>query len=147
MHVAVYLILLYGAGASLWKVRNEMKSIDYRPMQAYWAEISHTLGQGSSVIALTDDYGSGLAYWGWQSAAVWPSSDQLRYRDARGGKIDLDTLFVERARGKAFFLVSDLVDLERQPDLKRYLYTGYPVLSEGEGYVIFDLAHPNESLP
>jgi 4-amino-4-deoxy-L-arabinose transferase-like glycosyltransferase len=147
VRVAFYFILLYGAGASLWKVRNEMKSVDYRPVQTYWAEISHTLGQGASVIALTDDYGSGLAYWGWQTAAVWPSSGQLIYRDARGGKYDLESLFAERARGKSFFLVSDLDDLERQPDLKQLLYTSYPILSEGEGYVIFDLARPNGSLP
>jgi 4-amino-4-deoxy-L-arabinose transferase-like glycosyltransferase len=142
MRAAVYLILLYGAGASLWVVRNGMKSVDYRPTQAYWVGISRTLGQQASIIALTDDYGSGLEYWGWQNAAAWPPSDQLNYRDVRGGKYDLDTMFAERTKGKDFFLVSDLVDFERQPDLKRRLYENYPVFSEGDGYVIFDLAHP-----
>ena len=147
LRIAVYLIVLYGVCASLWVVRNEMKTIDYRPMQVFWAGISDVLGPRASVIALTDDYGSGLAYWGWQNAAVWPTSDQLNYRDERGGTYDLRTFFAERAKKKVYFLVSDLAEFERQPELKRLLYADYPVFSEGEGFVIFDLVHPYGDQP
>ena len=147
LRIAVYLIVLYGVCASLWVVRNEMKTIDYRPMQVFWAGISDVLGPRASVIALTDDYGSGLAFWGWQNAAVWPTSDQLNYRDERGGTYDLRTFFAERAKKKVYFLVSDLAEFERQPELKRLLYADYPVFSEGEGFVIFDLVHPYGDQP
>ena len=143
----IYLLLLYGVGASLWMVRNEMKAVDYRPVQAYWEGISRLLGQGASVIALTNDYGSSLAYWGWQNAAAWPPSDQLKYRDIRGGKGDLETMFVERTAKKSFFLIADLDDFARQPEIKQRLYASYPVYSEGDGYLIFDLSHPYGERP
>ena len=147
MRAMIYLLLLYGVGASLWMVRNEMKAVDYRPVQAYWEGISRLLGQGASVIALTNDYGSSLAYWGWQNAAAWPPSDQLKYRDIRGGKGDLETMFVERTAKKSFFLIADLDDFARQAEIKQRLYASYPVYSEGDGYLIFDLSHPYGERP
>ena len=99
------------------------------------------------MIALTDDYGSGLAYWGWQNATAWPPSDQLKYRDIRGGKDDLETMFAERTAKKSFFLIADLDDFARQPELKQRLYASYPVYSEGDGYLIFDLGHPYGAAP
>jgi hypothetical protein len=147
MRTAVYLFLLYGICGWLWTVRNEMKSVDYRPQEAYWAKISSILGQQASVIALTDDYGSALEYWGWQNSALWPPSGQLYYQDVRGGTYDVDKLFKERVSKKAFFLVSDMDDLERQTYLKQRLYSTYPIFSEGDGYVIFDLVNPLEDQP
>jgi hypothetical protein len=147
MRTAVYLFLLYGICGWLWTVRNEMKSVDYRPQEAYWAKISSILGQQASVIALTDDYGSALEYWGWQNSALWPPSGQLYYQDVRGGTYDVDKLFKERVSKKAYFLVSDMHDFERQTYLKQRLYSTYPIFSEGEGFVIFDLVNPLEDQP
>jgi hypothetical protein len=147
MRIVVYIVLLYGVGASLWTVRNEMKSIDYRPEEAYWAEISSILGHQASVIALTSDYGSSLEYWGWQNSALWPPSGQLYYQDVRGGILDIDKLFKERVSKKALFLIADLDDFERQTYLKHRLYSAYPIYAEGDGFLVFDLANPLENQP
>lgn len=146
MRIAVALTLLYGAGAHLWNVRNEMKAVDYRAMEAFWLEIGRSLDRGS-VVALTEDYGLSLAYWGWQNSTAWPPSGQLDYRAARGSLNDLDALFSERVQGKSFFLVTNLADFERQLELRQRLFAQYTLVSQDEGYLIFDLTRPSGGAP
>jgi len=141
---AVSVILLYGIFSTVWNVRNELKSVDYRPQAAHWAEIRETLGSKTSVVALTEDYGNPLAYWGWQRATIWPSSGDLYQADVRGNQRDIEKLFKEITDQKAFFLVTDLEDFAKQPDLQAEL-AAYPVLVQGDGYLIYDLQHPLEA--
>jgi hypothetical protein len=137
----VFMILLFGILSTVWNVRNEMKSVNYRPQEAYWAEIGDALGSGVSVIALTEDYGNRLAYWGWQKATTWPSSGDLFQAQARGNQRDIDKLFAETAAQRSLFLVTDLEDFSKQADLQLHL-ENYPVLVQGDGYLIYDLEHP-----
>ena len=51
--------------------------------------------------------------------------------------MDVESYFEEATRGKDFFVVTALGELENQPALKEILY-GYPYV-EGNGYLIFDL--------
>ena len=143
---AVFIILLYGVFSTVWGVRNEMKSVDYRPQEAYWAEIRDALGPGASVVALTEDYGNRLAYWGWQKAAIWPSSGDLYQAQARGNPRDIDKLFAETTAQKSLFLVTDLEDFAKQTDLQAKL-ANYPVIAKGDSYLIYDLQHPLEAQP
>jgi hypothetical protein len=138
--------LLYGIFSTVWNVRNEMKSVDYRSQVAHWAEIRETLGPGASVVALTEDYGNRLAFWGWLKAPLWPTYGDLYQADVRGNQRDIEKLFREMAEQKAFFLVTDLEDFAKQPGLQAEL-AGYPVLVQGEGYLIYDLQHPPEAQP
>jgi len=142
----VFLILIYGIFSVVWNVRDEMKSIDYRPQEAYWAEIHDVLGYDASVIALTEDYGNRLSYWGWQKAALWPSSGDLYQAQARGNQRDIAKLFSEMATKKELFLVTDLEDYARQTELQALL-ADFPVIVQGDGYFIYDLGHPTESQP
>jgi hypothetical protein len=141
---AVFIVLLYGVVSTVWDVRNQMKSVDYRPQVAYWAEIREALGPGASFVALTEDDGNRLSYWGWLKAPLWPSSGDLYQANARGNQRDIDTLFAEMTAQKDFFLVTDLGDLAKQPELQAQL-AHYPVLDQGHGYLIYDLRHPVEA--
>jgi len=143
---AVFVILLYGVFSTVWNVRNEMKAIDYRPQEMYWTEIHDALGSDASVVALTEDYGNRLVYWGWHKAALWPTSGDLYQAQARGNRRDIDKLFTELAAKKALFLVTDLDDLSKQVDLQTKL-AGYPMIVKGDGYLIYDLQHPLEVQP
>ena len=142
----VFVILLFGVFSVVWNIRNEMKSVDYRPQEAYWAEIHNALGPDASVVALTEDYGNRLAYWGWQKAARWPSAGDLYQADVRGNQRDIDKLFAEVAAQKSLFLVTDLEDFAKQKELQAHLAV-YPVIVQGDGYLIYDLGHPLESQP
>ena len=123
-----------------------MKSVDYRPQVQYWTEIRDTLGPNASVVALTEDYGNRLVYWGWMKAEIWPSYGDLYQADVRGNQRDIEKLFDEVAAQKEFFLVTDLGDFAKQTDLQALL-DDYPVLVQGDGYLIYDLQHPLETQP
>ncbi|GAB4417456.1 MAG: hypothetical protein Kow002_03860 [Anaerolineales bacterium] len=134
---AILLVLLYGIFSTVWDVRNQMKSIDYRPQEAMWIEIGETL-QDHAVIALTQDYGTWLAYWGWQRATIWPSYGDLYQASARGNPKDIQSLFDEAAASKTYFLVTDMEDLKKQPELRARL-DEFPIAAQGEGYLIYAL--------
>jgi len=134
-------ILSYGMLAALWDVRNQLKSVDYQPQAGMWAEIGDKLGHGPNVVALTQDYGTRLAYWGWQDALIWPNSGDIDYHDARGASFDTAKRFAKLTAGNAFFLVTDFDELKRQPELKQKL-DGLPVYTQGDGYIIYDLQKP-----
>jgi 4-amino-4-deoxy-L-arabinose transferase-like glycosyltransferase len=136
----VLLILLYGLFSVVWDVRNQMKAVDYRPEAAMWVEIVGKLGD-KGAIALTQDYGSRMEYWGWRTVTVWPSASDLNYAKLRGGGYSFDDLFEEYSGKKALFLVTDFDELKNQTELKTKL-NGYSILAQGDGYIIYDLQHP-----
>jgi hypothetical protein len=140
--IAVYLVLLFGLFSVTWDVRNQMKAVDYRPEAAMWAEIGERLGEKSSVIALTQNYGSRLEYWGWKGSVAWPYIGDAGYASIRGGVLSFDDLFDRRATKMTYFLVTDFEEFNRQPELKDHLFSVYPVTFEGDGYLIFDLQNP-----
>ena len=47
---------------------------------------------------------------------------------------------------KSLFLVTDLEDFAKQKELQALL-AGYPVLVQGDGYLIYDLQHTLETQP
>jgi len=138
LRVTAILFLAFGLFSAAWDVRNTLKSVDYRPQAAMWAEIGDTLGHGSDVVALTQDYGQRLNYWGWQNAEIWPNSGDIDYHELRGASFNSSTNFARMTSGKDFFLVTDFQELDRQTDLKNSLAV-FPVYAQGNGYMIYDL--------
>jgi len=142
MRAAVYIILIYGVFAVVWAVRNQMKAVDYRPEAAMWAEIGAQFDKDERVIALTQDYGSRLQYWGWRTASTWPYLGDAGYVNIRQGVFTFDDLFERYSSKMRYFLVTDLEEFNRQSQLKERLFASYPVYAEGDGYLIFDLKNP-----
>jgi hypothetical protein len=142
--VAVLGIFLYGVFAGGWDARAGLAAVDYRPQASMWHEIGERLEHGPNVVALTQDYGSRLAFWGWQNSIIWPNSGDTDYREARGGSIEFEELFVKLTLGNTYFLVTDFDELERQSALKERL-GAYAILARGDGYVIYDLEAPGGS--
>jgi hypothetical protein len=136
--VAAFAFLLFGLLIVMWNTRNEMKAVDYRPQAAFWASLGDKLGHGHNVVALTQDYGDRLAYWGWQDALIWPNSGDIDYHTVRGASVNLEERFNEMIHGNMYFLVTDFAELGRQPELKNEL-SRFAVSSQGDGYVIYDL--------
>jgi hypothetical protein len=134
---AVYVILLFAVFIEVWNVRNQMKAVDYRPQAAMFAEIGETLGD-STTIALTQDYGSRLEYWGWKSSYTWPSVGDLTYSTLRDSSFSFEDLFEQYAFKRDFFLITDFEELGRQPELEARLSV-YPVYARGNGYIIYQL--------
>lgn len=138
VRIGLLAVLLYAMFAGAWDARTQLSAVDYRPQAEMWAEIGERLGHGPNVVALTQDYGSRLAYWGWQNSVVWPYLGDFEYRQVRGGSLEFEEAFDKLTRGNTFFLVTDFDELSRQPDLGDRLRT-YSVFAEGDGYIIYDL--------
>ena len=127
--------------AVLWTSRSTLKSVDYRPEADFWNRIGETV-RDYRVVALTQDYNSRLVYWGWANAAVWPDSSDIDYHsDVRGGGQTFDKRFTKLTEGRDLFLVTDLTDFARQPDLRERL-SHFAIFAEGDGYIIYDLTQP-----
>jgi hypothetical protein len=143
----MYLILLYGLFSVLWDVRDQMKAVDYRPQAAMWAEIGEHFSENERVIALTQDYGSRLQYWGWRTASTWPYLGDVGYTNIREGNFSFDDLFNKYSSKMHYFLVTDFEEFNKQTELKERLVSSYPIAFQGDGYLIFDLKNPTQQEP
>jgi len=105
--------------------------------------VGKVLGPYASIVALTSDYGYPLFYYGWISASYWPYTGDTALRTLAGiSAPDFASHFEEMTAGKQYFVVTDLVELDRQTELKTYLAGHFPILDKGDGYIIYDLLHP-----
>jgi len=133
-------ILTLGLVAVMWTSRVALKSTDYRPQALFWERMGETV-RGYRVVALTQEYALPLAYWGWTGAANWPDSTDIEYHALRGGDAAFEKTFAHLTKNQELFLVTDLADFARQPDLQVRL-SQFEIFAEGEDYVIYDLMEP-----
>jgi len=122
----------------------ELKRVDYRNEPGYWQEIAAQLPTDGKIIALTQDYGYRLSYYGWRKVQLWPNSGELKLSDLRGVSKEFEELFAKRTEGKSYFLITAMGQFNNQPALKQYLNEQYPLSAEGDGYLIYDLLNPKE---
>ena len=141
LRAAAFLVLLYGVVTAAWDVRGQLKSVNFRPEAAMWEEISKTLTHDAKVVALTQDYGNRLAYWGWHSTRNWPYAGDINYHELRGKSFKFGELFSDLTRNKQYFLVTDFAELDRQPQLLQQLGK-LSVYRQADGYAIYDLSEP-----
>ncbi len=144
LYAVVLAVLLATTVLKAWDIRVTLKRNDYRGEVEYWQELGKTIGQGSAVIGLTHDYGYRLAYWGWVNPTNWLTSADFEVRAMAGQEYDMRQEFKRATRGMDFFVVTLMDELAHQPKLKSLLYGNYPVIKEGDGFVIFDLRHPKD---
>ena len=120
-------------------VRTALKRNDYSEEVTFWQELGSRLGQQVRVVALSQDYGYRLAYWGWISPLNWMSSDDINIRLAAGQKFDFDDYFDSLTQNKDYFLITDQEQLIQQPLLQQKLATGYSLIEKTDRYLLYDL--------
>ncbi len=123
-----------------WKVRVELTRTDSRINWSAWTNLGKAIPKNGNMIALTDDYGTSVEYFGWRTISLWPTTQDLGLTAARGGNTEtnIEQNFAQRTKGMDYFLVTAIYELNNQPDLKTYLYDHYKY-TEGDGYILFDL--------
>jgi hypothetical protein len=131
-------ILLY----SSWQALVPLYGRDYRNEPQYWQEIAAQLPDDGKIMALTQDYGYRIMYYGWRKVILWPNRGERQLMKMRGSDKTFEELFAERAEGKSYFLVTSFNQFDDQPTLKQTLYDHYPIVAERPGYIIFDLRQP-----
>lgn len=94
-----------------------------------YGEIGEKLQHQPGVIALTEDYGYPLAYYGWQNVNLWPPAEEVE---------NFSAAFNKHTEEKAYFVVTDFTELKRQPRLEAKLKT-YAIFAQTHDYTIYDL--------
>ncbi len=131
-----------------WLVMNSQLALqtalnqDYRDEPAYWQEISSHLPGDGKIIALTQDYGYRLMYYGWRKVILWPNRGEQNLNQLRGSEKEFQSYFEKRTQGISYFLITAFRQFDDQPDLKEWLQSRYPILAESPGFIIFDLTQP-----
>jgi hypothetical protein len=141
----ILIVLLLGVVVQAWDVRVELARADYHHEPPYWEALGELVGREKKVVALTQDYGDRIGYYGWITVQNWPDTGLLKLRElSGGGEITFDDWFADHTEGADYFLVTRLNELDRQAELKAFLYNHFALIAEGDGYVLFDL---NQTLP
>ena len=135
-------VALVGASYMSWVAILPQYRDDYRHEPAYWKEVGDLLPNDGKILALTQDYGYRLMYYGWRKVILWPNRGELNLSELRGDGKDFETFFAKKSDGMKYFLITSFNQFNDQPDLKKYLNQHFPVYAEGGGYLIYDLVHP-----
>lgn len=116
------------------------KSEDFRHEPDYYFKVASYVSPDKSIIALSQDYGFRLAYYGWINVQPWSQLENLL---PPGEKITEQNPYSSRFSAAMedfdFFIITRMKDYRQQTDLKNELVDHYPVLTESGGYMIFDL--------
>lgn len=144
--IACALVVLVIGGYYTWVARSRVAvTAKYRAEPIPWQIMGRELPQNGAIIGLIHDYGNRLKYYGWRSIQrVWPSQGDFDLSAAAGQTKfdDFETYFHDQTSGMDYFLVTLFADFEAQPQLKQYLSGHYPVVQQGDGYILFDLRIP-----
>jgi len=138
-------VALLGIVFPAWLSIAEQNRENFRGEPAYWQEIASYLPTDGKILALTQDYGYRLMYYGWRKVIIWPNRGERNLAELRGVSKEFEADFARRSEGKSYFLVTAFGQFNDQPDLKQILYERYPIAAQGDGYLIFDLEHPLSS--
>ena len=133
--VGLLAAVVYPVGITAW----QMATCPCRQEAQTYIELGERLPEGK-IVALTPAYGYPLMYYSNRTVDFWPTS---RYQQVFDYSPEaFARLFSQRAGGHDYFLITDLAEFARQQALRHYLSTHYPIVMEGEGFILFDLRHP-----
>ncbi|OGO28929.1 MAG: hypothetical protein A2Z16_04985 [Chloroflexi bacterium RBG_16_54_18] len=137
-------LVILTLGYFLWTTVIPLSSQDFRNEPSYWQEIASYLPEDGKIIALTQDYGYRLMYYGWKKVSLWPNRGEQNLNSLRGSNKEFSSFFTRQTADKSYFLITSFRQFEDQPELKQELYEHYPIFAQGSGYLIFSM---NENQP
>ena len=129
-------LVLAIVGYQAYAARSVLVAEDFQHEPAFWNGVGEAFPSDAKVIALTQDYGYRLMFYGWRKVDLWPLATELS--EARNPDKDTAAQFDELTAGRDYFLVTAFGQLDKQPGLKTILDT-HPIAIEGDGYILYDL--------
>lgn len=140
------LVLLASLFFAVWTSRSNLLGVDYRDEPLFWERIGAKVPTDGETIGLVQAYGNLLTYYGWRRVELWPITGELYLAGLRGNQPeDFESFFLERTAGMDYFLITSFNQLDQQPILADYLTAHYPIFSQGDGFIIYDLRVPLSS--
>ena len=104
-----------------WQAVVPLYRENHRNEPAYWQEIASYLPSDGKIIALTQDYGYRLMYYGWRKVILWPNRGERAISSLRGSEKDFEVYFTKRTQDKSYFLITSFRQYEDQPALGHQL--------------------------
>ena len=136
---AIALVLASFMMLKAWDARVSLKKTDYHNEIRFWEKLGDQLGHASHVEGLLTDYGYRLAYWGWMDVSPWMDTADINLRELAGNDVDLNAAFQEAVKGKDYFVITQMDELARQPELKQALDANFSLIEETNEVIIYDL--------
>lgn len=140
------LVVLGGLAFAAWFSRSSLLGADYRQEPPFWERVGAAIPTDGRTIGLVQAYGNLLSYYGWRRVELWPITAELNLASLRGNEAgEIEPFFLDRVDGMDYFLITSFNQADLQPELTEYLQEHYPVYSQGDGYIIYDLRTPLSS--
>ncbi len=133
------LAALLAVAYPLWVSYSNFTKVDNRAQAARWQEIGAALPADGKIVALAEEYGFPLMYYGWRKVALWPSLSEQELKALRGNPRKFERLTQEYARDFDYFLVTDMKEFELDSQLRQWLYENFTLVIEEPDYLLFDL--------
>ncbi len=127
------IVVFVGAAYPAWNAQEEWLRVDYRAQPAFLQTVADALPQQGTAIGLVEADGLALSYYDGVSVRAWRESD-TKYSQS-----DFEHYFGEQAAGVDYFVVTLLGQFNKMPMLHDLLVENFPLLVEGDGFLIFDL--------
>jgi hypothetical protein len=121
--IGAALVLLLVSFYGIWIARSVLLGQNYTDTPAYWQEVSEALPPGRAV-GYTQDFSLPMMYYGWRRIFILPQ------------KLTAEK-FAAEPEDADYFIITAMNQVD--DELADYLKDHYPVLTEGDGYVIYDL--------
>jgi 4-amino-4-deoxy-L-arabinose transferase-like glycosyltransferase len=136
--------LLIGIAYPVWTTYTGLIGVNYAGEATAWTKMGQELPAEGQILALTHDYGVRIGYYGWRFVHLWPGTEEfsmLSMRASGSGEevADFEQLFQTETQNMDYFLVTRFDQLEAQTMLKDRLYSQYPIVAQGDGYILFEL--------
>jgi hypothetical protein len=138
-------VMVFALGYPAWLARSSILGVNYRNEIKGWQKMGDELPTDGQIIALSHDYGNRLQYYAWRLVSYWPTTADLDLKALQGDKVssgNFQQYFVQQIKGRKYFLITLIGELDAQPMLKSMLYDHYTLISASKGYILFDLSKP-----
>ena len=119
-----------------------LKRNNFNQEIAFWQTLGEELGHEARIVALSEDYGYRLAYWGWISPTNWMNTEDIRLRKEAGQTFDFERYFNTTIQDKDYFVITLLNELEKQPQLNDHLCSHFKIIKQSDRLIVFDLRTP-----
>jgi Dolichyl-phosphate-mannose-protein mannosyltransferase len=105
-------------------------------------EVGRRVNHTNRALLLSYAYGDLLEYHGDVYGIPWPWKNDLDSQRRLGqSPPTLEGLFQEMSQkySPEYFIITEMAEYDRQPDLQNFLTKNYPLFARGDRYLIFDL--------
>jgi dolichyl-phosphate-mannose-protein mannosyltransferase len=118
-------------------------SPDYQRVQRY-RKIGQLTEHSDKTVILAYSYGFPLRYYGELAGVNWPITTPSIKRKLDHEPVSVTEVFsyIYQHNKPDYFIVTYLTEYHEQPKLNDFLRNHFPVLTEKEDYIIFDLRNP-----